>query len=156
MHWGDGSSDIYTTTGDKTHTYADGPDDHQVTVNLVDEDGTHADAANDHPVHVNNVAPMLTPPANQTADEGTSKLFDLGSFGDPGTDSPWQVTVNWGDSSSPSQFDEGTTGPIADTAHTYADDGTYTVTITVREEGGSGPGSDIETFQVQVPTFRRR
>ena len=28
VHWGDGSSDTYSTAGDKTHTYADGPNDY--------------------------------------------------------------------------------------------------------------------------------
>ena len=32
VHWGDGNSDTYATDGAKTHTYADGPDDHAITV----------------------------------------------------------------------------------------------------------------------------
>src|SRR5207247_2064736 len=31
VNWGDGNSDTYTSNGDKTHTYADGPDDHAIT-----------------------------------------------------------------------------------------------------------------------------
>src|SRR5207244_5939303 len=46
VHWGDGNSDTYASNGVKTHTYADGPSDHNVTVDLVDEDGTYLDAAN--------------------------------------------------------------------------------------------------------------
>ena len=34
------------TAGAKTHTYADGPNDYTITVDLVDEDGTFLDAAN--------------------------------------------------------------------------------------------------------------
>ena len=56
VHWGDGSSDTYNSNGDKTHTYADGPDNHAITVDLVDEDDTYPDAANALSVHVNNVA----------------------------------------------------------------------------------------------------
>ena len=41
-------------------------------------------------------------------------------------------------------------GNITGTGHTYADDGPYTVTITVTEEAGAGPGSDDETFSVTV------
>ena len=47
-------------------------------------------------------------------------------------------------------FSEAAPGNITDTAHTYADNGTYTVTITVTEEAGAGPGSDSETFPVTV------
>ena len=100
VHWGDGSSDIYTTTGDKTHTYADGPDDHQVTVNLVDEDGTHADAANDHLVHVNNVVPTIAISGAANVNEGSLYTLTLGAVTDPGADTIQQYIVHWGDGSS--------------------------------------------------------
>ena len=45
VHWGDGSSDPYGTGGVKTHSYADGPNSYNITVDLVDEDGTFADAS---------------------------------------------------------------------------------------------------------------
>ena len=48
MHWGDGSTDTYGSNGAKTHTYADGPNDYTITVDLVDEDGTFT-AANTPP-----------------------------------------------------------------------------------------------------------
>ena len=76
-------------------------------------------------------------------------MFDLGSFTDPGADSPWQVTVDWGDGSLDTVFNEGASGSIADKAHTYADDGSYTVTITVKEDNGTG-ASGSATFQVTV------
>ena len=46
VHWGDGNSNTYSSDGVKTHTYADGPDNHSITVDLVDEDGTFLDRAN--------------------------------------------------------------------------------------------------------------
>ena len=131
------------------HTYAD---DGTFTVTVtVDEDaGAGVSGSATFKVTVANVAPDVTPPADQTASEGTSKLFDLGSFTDPGADSPWKVTVAWGDSSAATVFTEATAGPITDKTHTYADNGTYTVTIAVAEENGTGPGSDTATFQVVV------
>ena len=39
-------------------------------------------------VAVANVAPSVTAPANQAADEGAAKSVNLGSFTDPGPDSP--------------------------------------------------------------------
>jgi hypothetical protein len=86
----------------------------------------------------------ITPPANQTASEGTGVTFNLGSFSGGG--SPWSVTVNWGD---------GTTSTLATQpgamtgAHTYADDRTtpYGVTVTVID--GSGQ-SIATTFTVAV------
>ena len=44
VHWGDGQSDSYTTSGDVTHTYADGLDNPTILVDLIDEDGTQAAA----------------------------------------------------------------------------------------------------------------
>ena len=149
MHWGDGNTDTYASNGAKSHTYADGPASRTITVDLVDEDGTHLNRANAFSVTVHNVAPVITAPSNQTADEGDNHTFDLGSFSDPGTDTPWQVVIDWGDSST-TPVQPGRPGTIADTAHTYADNGTYTVTITVTEEAGSGPGSDSKTFSVTV------
>ena len=89
-------------------------------------------------VTVANVIPVITAPANQTANEGASTLFDLGSFTDPGADSPWQVTIDWGDLTANTVFTEPTPGAITDKNHTYADNGTYTVTISVAEENGTG------------------
>src|SRR5207244_3501553 len=59
VHWGDGSSDTYGSNGAKSHTYADGPNDYNVTVDLVDEDGSFLNRANALSVHVNNVAPTV-------------------------------------------------------------------------------------------------
>jgi PKD repeat protein len=149
VHWGDGSSTSYATAGVKTHTYADGPATHAVTVDLVDEDGTFLDRANDLSVQVENVAPLVTGPANQTATEGTSSSFALGSFTDPGDDDPWQVTVVWGDGSPNTVFTQSSPGSIAAQSHTYADDGPYTASVTVAEDTGTG-ASGSATFQVTV------
>src|SRR5207248_1328428 len=43
VHWGDGSSDSYGSNGAKTHTYADGPSDHAITIAHVGEAGTVRD-----------------------------------------------------------------------------------------------------------------
>src|SRR5260370_9987950 len=47
--------------------------------------------------------PIITPPANQTATQGASKSFSLGSFTDP-DGSPWTVDVNWGDGTTDTVF----------------------------------------------------
>src|SRR5205085_2446592 len=83
------------------------------------------------------VSPMVTPPANQSATEGASTTFTLGSFSDPGADSPWSVDVNWGDGSAHTTFSKTATGSLGSQSHTYADNGTYTVTITVTDKDGA-------------------
>ena len=42
VHWGDGNTSHYATSGAKTHTYADGDATRAITVDLTDEDGTFA------------------------------------------------------------------------------------------------------------------
>ena len=154
VDWGDASADTAFTEltpgpiADKSHTYAD-DGSYTVTITVKEDNGTGASGSATFQVTVANVAPDVTAPAAQTADEATSKLFDLGSFTDPGADSPWEVTVDWGDGSLDTVFNEGASGPIADKAHTYADDGSYTVTITVKEDNGTG-ASGSATFQVTV------
>jgi hypothetical protein len=89
--------------------------------------------------------PSVTAPANQPADAGVSKSFDLGLFSDP-DGSPWNVTVEWGDGSSDT-FQQSTAGSLGQLTHTYADNVTYTVTVTVTDSTSrSGSG----TFQVNV------
>src|SRR5207302_7375185 len=72
VHWGDGNTSTYSTNGVKTHTYADGPNDYNVTVDLTDEDGTFLDRANALSVHVNNVAPSITISGAASVNEGSS------------------------------------------------------------------------------------
>src|SRR5205085_22158 len=99
-------------------------------------------------VQVANVPPTVTAAASQSSHEGSSHAFDLGSFTDPGSESSWSVTVDWGDSSTPSSFQVATTGSLGSLSHTYADGpNDYTVKVTVSAPNG---GSDSKTFSVHV------
>src|SRR3989442_1112789 len=95
-------------------------------------------------VAVNNVAPTVTAPANQSANEGASTSFTLGSFSDPGVnDTPWTVDVDWGDGSPHTAFSAATQGALGMKSHTYADNTTppatgYTVTD---KDGDAGSAS---------------
>jgi uncharacterized repeat protein (TIGR02543 family) len=150
VDWGDGSTHTafnLATTGvitGQSHTYADNGT-YTVTVRVTDKDG--ASDARTFNVVVANVAPTVTAPANQTADEGTPKSFTLGSFTDPGTDNPWAVDVDWGDGSAHTTFNLAAIGAITGQSHTYADNGTYTVTVRVTDKDGA---SDARTFNVVV------
>src|SRR5205807_9877911 len=130
--------------------FDDGPSTHIVRARIIDKDGGYSEYSTS--VTVKNVAPTLTAAANNTASEGSPKSFDLGSFSDPGADSPWTVDVNWGDSSSDS-FTKTSTGSIGSHSHTYDDNGTYTVTVKVTDKDG---GSDAQTFKVRAAKVARR
>src|SRR5205823_9384142 len=94
-----------------------------------------------------NVAPSVTAPADQSSNEGSTHSFALGSFSDPGDDSPWQITVNWGDGSFNTIFNVNGTGTIPAQDHTYADGPSdHTVTVTVDD----GADATSKTFSVHV------
>lgn len=117
-------------------------------------------------VIVQNVAPTLTVVDNKTVNEGHSlNITDLGTFTDPGFDNPFADTatsedftyqIDWGDGT---DVDTGTaaiqtpgaagvlTHGSFDGDHTYAEEGVYTVTVTLSDEDG---GQDVTTFQVTV------
>ncbi|MGE3310634.1 MAG: Ig-like domain-containing protein [Limisphaerales bacterium] len=44
IHWGDGSQDTFSSPGEATHVYPDGPSNQTITIDLLDEDGRHFDA----------------------------------------------------------------------------------------------------------------
>src|SRR5262249_33599357 len=134
VDWGDGSA--HTTfnaanpgsLGTRSHAYADNGL-YTLTVTVTDKDG--ASDIGISTITVNNVAPVITAAANQTAGEGTAQSFSLGSFTDPGADSPWAVDVNWGDGSAHSVFSAGAAGSLGSRTHTYADNGTFSITVKV-------------------------
>src|SRR5262249_40822291 len=81
------------------------------------------------------------------ATQGVGMLFNLGSFTDAATDSPWAVDVNWGDQSPPTQFSTAAPGTLGTQPHTYTTAGTYTVTVSVTDRGGA---TGQATFMVVV------
>ena len=93
VHWGDGGSNTYLADGVVTHTYADGPADYTISVDLLDEDGTHL-AAGSHDVTVDNVKPTISLSGPATADEGDTETYSF-VVSDPGLDTH-TITVNCG------------------------------------------------------------
>lgn len=144
---GDLSGAIYATSGGSTATTCTYPDEgsYPVTAKVMDKDG----GASTHTVQllVTNAAPVVTAAAGQNADEGVSKEFALGSFTDAGpNDDPWTVSVNWGDGSLATSF-EALPGTLPNQPHTYADNGPYTVQVTVTDEDS---GAHSASFSVTV------
>jgi hypothetical protein len=132
VHWGDGSSETYSSNGVKSHTYADGPADHAVKVDLVDEDGTFLDRANALSVHVNNVAPSIAISGAASVNEGSAYSLTLGAVSDPGQDTVSSYVVHWGDGSSNTYSSNGAK------SHTYADGpDDHAVTVDLVDEDGT-------------------
>jgi hypothetical protein len=152
INWGDGASGPGTVTGSGgnytvsgSHTYAE---DGQYTVTVtVTETGaspgasgtaTASVAENDLTVHT---TPLTTP-------EGQSLSGPVGTFSDPGAPGSdvYSAAINWGDGTSSAGTVTGSAGNYtASGSHTYADEGNYTVTLTVSETGAAN-GSASATF----------
>ncbi len=126
------------------HTYRD-DGTYVVTVRVRDDD--EAEGMATFNVTVLDIAPVITAPSGQTAEEGTSRTFLRGSFSDPGADNPWTVSVDWGDESTVSSFPTSSVGSLGSQEHVYDDDGTYTVTVSVSDKDGV---TTSKTFQVLV------
>ena len=96
-------------------------------------------------VSVKNVVPALGDPGDQIVELGDPTVIELGSFIDPGADSPWAISVDWGDGTPATSFDVSEAGSLGTQEHTYADEGAYTVTVTVTDKDG---GAGLFTFTV--------
>ena len=157
VHWGDGNTSTYSTNGAKTHTYADGPNDYTITVDLVDEDGTFNGANTPSPfqVHVNNVVPVITGTTPSygslyanTATQHPTVPFNV-TFTDAGSADTHICSFQWDDGTADptvSASPDGGSGACA-ANHQYTAPGVYTVVITVRDDDG---GTATENWMVVV------
>ncbi len=139
IDWGDGATSSGTSG---THIYADNGA-YTVTVTVTDDDG--AVGSDTLLIGVANVAPTVNAGPAGTTVEGTPFLRTA-SFTDPGADS-WSATVDYGDGAGPQ-----TVSIALALSHTYADDGTYTVTICVTDDdGGIGCAGFVVTVSNAAP-----
>jgi uncharacterized delta-60 repeat protein len=142
---GDGIYDQTVSVGSGVfsvnHQYLD---DASVNVQVRLSDNAGGQATGSVGLTVTNVAPTVNPvggPGSATA--GQSVSFS-GSFTDPGTLDTWTVSWDFGDGNviAPhSSTDAGALSP----SHTYASEGTYTVTLTVQDDDGG-----VDTKQMVI------
>lgn len=132
-----------TITG--SHVYGD---DGTFNARLVLSDDDGGTVIDDFVVVVGNVAPIVDAgPDQQNVPEGTTVTINA-TFIDPGVGETYTATINWGDNSS----SPGIVDPVAKTVtatHAYADNGTYTVTVTVSDDDG-GSGDSLIVLVINV------
>ncbi|MFQ5979663.1 MAG: PKD domain-containing protein [Candidatus Heimdallarchaeota archaeon] len=140
--WGDGTVDVGLVseiagsgTVSGSHTYADNGD-YTITVTVTDDDSTSG--SDTLMITVNNVAPSVEAGAHQTVNEGELVSLDPATFTDDGTGDTHTAMITWGDGT----VDVGLVSEIAGSgtvsgSHTYADNGDYTITVTVTDDDGA-------------------
>ena len=140
------------------HAYAD-DSTYTVTVMVQDDDGPAV--ARQFEIVVRNVLPKLTVPGTQAVNEGSLlTVQNIGVITDPGFANPanplaqpggsvetFRFFINWGDNT-PADSGNATIDDVGgiqdltdasfDGSHTYADSGTYTVTVRVADDDMSG------------------
>ncbi|OIR12954.1 MAG: hypothetical protein BEU05_00020 [Marine Group III euryarchaeote CG-Bathy2] len=127
--FGDGE----TASGESVkHTWAD-DGDYTVTVTVSDGEEETSESAT---VSVANVAPTLSVTGPASGSEAQSRSFEADTS-DVEADT---ISVAW-------DFGDGETASGEDVTHTWADDGTYTITATASDEDG---GETTETFDITI------
>ncbi len=148
IDWGDGSSSAGTVSGPTggpfdisgSHTYAD-EGTYAVTVTITDID---TPTNNDTTTSTANVADAPLTAGTLTLSNGVEGVtpvnasFDFTDANPGGTTADFTATIDWGDGTTSAGVVAGGAGSFnASGSHTYAEEGTYTVTVTVVDDGGS-------------------
>lgn len=162
INWGDGSplqSVVITAvagqpgryTFSATHTYdltvpAVG-EQHQIRVAISDGTAT----TNSTPITVNvstNNRPVvtITPAGPISSQEGQSVQITI-NYTDDGPRLRHDVVIDWGDGSPDTVFDINGNNETFNRSHTYADDGSYTITVSVTDRGNQ-TGTDTVVVNV--------
>ena len=138
---------------DISHVYPDGPTTAVVGVKVIDEAGV--DEANaSFTVTVSNVAPTLALTGADSIDEGSAYLLNFGTLVDPGADTATAYTLDWGDGTVQILTAAEFAALGGNAGHVYADDGNYTVNLTVTDEDGSFvAGSKFVSVNNVVPAL---
>jgi PKD repeat protein len=136
--FGDGGTAAGTMT--PSHVYAN-HGTYTATLSVTDALGRSSQSSTT--VTVNDVVPHATLSGPSAGTAGTALAFTGGATDSP-VDTAAGFTYAWA-------FGDGTTSAQQNPGHTYASAGTYTVTLTVTDQGGL-TGSAATTLQVAAPT----
>jgi PKD repeat protein len=143
--WGDGSTSLGTVTGSNgsysinaSHQYAE-EGSCAVSVSIADAGGSTASLSTTATVAD---AALTAGTASVTASsEGVSSSSLSASFTDANTAAPagdFTATINWGDNTTSTRVVTGSGGTYSVSGgHQYAEEGTYTVSVSVADVGGS-------------------
>ena len=123
--------------------------DGSYTVTITVSDGTSMRGSDTFVVTVANVAAVLDPLASASASEG-SAIQKTVAITDPGSEDTFSAQVEWGDGASDA-LPSVTSG--FSISHSYADNGSYGVVVTVSDGVASGTAGFTATVTNSTPTL---
>lgn len=125
--------------------FADGPGTRTVKGRILDKDGASTDYTTVITIH--NVDVSYTAGGDQTLPPAAAGAFARTvPFTDPGADT-WSGTVNYGDNTGTQPLAVNPTNKTFTLSHTYTAQGTYPVTVTLKDDDGTPV---TQTFNVTV------
>jgi hypothetical protein len=149
ISWGDGSTSagvvsgptggLFTVSG--SHTYVDeGSFTTSVVITDIDKASNSATASGT--ATVADAALTPGPVVTVTATEGSAFSGTVGSFSDANpaaTPADFTAVINWGDATTTAGVVTGAAGGpfTVSGSHTYVEEGSYTISVTVTDDGGS-------------------
>jgi hypothetical protein len=127
-------------------------DDSSGSVTVQASDGEHTAATDSFNWSAANLPPVVAAPSwagTSVACRAPATLQGI-SFSDAGViDNPWNVNIDWGDSSTDTNYNANTQGAQSNQNHTYNTPGTYAATVTVTDkDGGSGSNATATSLNV--------
>src|SRR5262249_50704159 len=133
-----------------SHAYADNG---TYTIRVEVRDNAGALGNREATATVVNAPPSVLTASNLTGDEGQSLAFTA-TFSDAGVNDTHTAVIYWGDgTNSIGQITESGGRGTVSASHTYADNGTYTIRIEVRDnDGAAGTGMATATVANVAPT----
>src|SRR6185503_17808334 len=143
VNWGDGtpiSIGFVSSTSvsiSSSHTYA-AIDTYMVTVSVADKDGARGTSTLN--VTILNRAPIANAGGPNSGVEGSSIAFDGSASSDPDGDA---LSYAW-------SFGDGASATGATASHKYADNGTYTATLTVTDSHGAQTAANVQVAVANV------
>ncbi len=138
--------------------FLDGNNSYTVQVDVNDEDSTTSSATRTVTVNNNPVSLSNIPPLAGIFEAGSTTLTYTFADAAGALDGPYSVSVNWGDGTmTPFTTTHTAPGSFTTSAHTYADNGIYTISVQVCEVldnvgpgPGPGPGMGCDTESTTI------